>query len=389
MRSFLRLCLACLLLGVFSARADPQLDAIVNALQGIDDPGIQASFLKGMLGGLAGRRDVDPPKGWSDLKSKMEKQGNEEVMGLVGQIGQVFGDESAGDSALATLMDGKASPEDRKLALSGLVAQKHPKLPSTLALLLDQPLRTEAIRAYSAFDFKPAPRVLLARYSKLAPEERRVVVETLASRKPYARALVKAIGSGKVSKEDIPAYVARNLHAMLGDSFEKVYGKVQAVSADKDKLIAKYKSMVLVSDMSKADASKGRSIYQRTCVACHVMYGEGGKIGPELTGSNRSDLDYFLLNVLAPSYDVPEGYRMVIITSKDGQVSVGNVIEENANKVVLNMVGQQSVIAKSDVKTRVTSKISMMPEGLLLTLKDPEVLDLIKYLRTEKQVPLP
>ena len=147
--------------------------------------------------------------------------------------------------------------------------------------------------------------------------------------------------------------------------------------------------MVLASDMSKADPSNGRMIYQRTCGACHIMYGEGGKIGPELTGSNRSDLDYFLLNVLAPSYDVPEGYRMVIITSNDGQVSVGNVIEEDANKVVLNMVGQQSVIAKSDVKTRVTSKISMMPEGLLLALKDQEILDLIKYLRTEKQVPLP
>ena len=53
------------------------------------------------------------------------------------------------------------------------------------------------------------------------------------------------------------------------------------------------------------------------------------------------------------------------------------------------MVGQQSVIAKSDVKTRVTSKISMMPEGLLLALKDQEILDLIKYLRTEKQVALP
>jgi putative heme-binding domain-containing protein len=389
MRFSLPLCLAFLSLGVFSLRSDPQLDAIVTALQGIDDPGIQTSFLKGILGGLAGRRDVDPPKGWSGLKSKLEKQGNKEVMGLVGQIGQVFGDESAGDSALATLMDSKASLEERKLALAGLVAQKNPGLPPKLALLLDQPIGIEATRAYSAFDFKPAPKVLLSRYSKLGPEERRVVVETLASRKPYARALVTAMGKGKVAKEEIPAYVARNLQSMLGDSFEKVYGKVQAVSADKDKQIAQYKSMILASDISKADVSKGRSIYQRTCAACHIMYGEGGKIGPELTGSNRSDLDYFLLNVLAPSYDVPEGYRMVIITSKDGQVSVGNVIEEDANKVVLNMVGQQSVIAKADVKTRVTSKTSMMPEGLLLALKDHEILDLVKYLRTEKQVPLP
>lgn len=389
MRSFLRLSLSCLTLGVFSVQADSQLDAIVGVLHGIDDPGIQASFLKGMLGGLDGRRGVDPPKGWAELKAKLEKQGNEEVIGLVGRIGQVFGDESASDSALITLMDGKASLDDRKLALAGLVAQKNAKLPSKLALLLDQPLRTEAIRAYSAFDFKAAPKVLLSRYAKLGSEERRVVVETLASRKSYARSLVAAMGGGKVTKEEIPAHVARNLHAMLGDSFEKVYGKVQAVSADKDNLIAKYRAMVLASDMSKADASRGRMVYQRACGACHIMYGEGGKIGPELTGSNRADLDYFLLNVLAPSYDVPEGYRMVTITSKDGQVLVGNVIEENANKVVLNMVGQQSVIAKVDVKTRVTSKISMMPEGLLLTLKDPEILDLIKYLRTEKQVPLP
>lgn len=389
MRFSLRLCLACLSFGALSVRADPQLDAIVSALQGIDDPGIQASFLKGMLGGLAGRRDVDPPKGWAELKAKLEKQGNAEVVGLVGQIGQVFGDESASDSALATLLDEAASLDDRRVALAGLVAQKNPKLPSKLSLLLEQPIGVDAIRAYSAFDFKGAPKVLLSRYPKLSSEEKSVVIETLASRKPYARALVSAMGKGKVSKEDIPTFVARNLQAMLGESFEKVYGKVQPVSAGKDKLIAKYKAMILASDMSKADASKGRVIYQRTCLACHIMYGEGGKIGPELTGSNRSDLDYFLLNVLAPSYDVPEGYRMVTITSKDGQVSVGNVIEENANKVVLNMVGQQSVIAKADVKTRVTSKISMMPEGLLLTLKDPEILDLIKYLRTEKQVPLP
>ncbi len=140
-----------------------------------------------MLGGLAGQRDVDPPKGWDELKSKLEKQGNEEVMGLVGQIGQVFGDESASDSALATLMDAKAPLEERKLALAGLVAQKNPKLPPKLAMLLDQPIGVAAMRAYSAFDFKAAPRVLLSRYPKLDAKEKSVVIETLASRKPYAR----------------------------------------------------------------------------------------------------------------------------------------------------------------------------------------------------------
>ena len=86
---------------------------------------------------------------------------------------------------------------------------------------------------------------------------------------------------------------------------------------------------------------------------------------------------------------MPESYRMVTITSYDGRVYAGNIKEEDEIKVLLNMVGQTSVISKTDIKTRVTSKISLMPEGLLSTLEDREFLDLIKYLRTEKQVELP
>ena len=175
----------------------------------------------------------------------------------------------------------------------------------------------------------------------------------------------------------------------MGSSFVKAYGKVSEVGEGKDRMIAKYRQKILAADFAKADVSQGRVVYQQVCGACHIMYGEGGKIGPELTGSNRANLDYFLLNVLAPSYDVPEGYRMVTVTSRDGQVFVGNVVEEDASKVVLNMVGQKTVVAKSDIKSRQTSRVSMMPEGLLNPLQDKQILDLIAYMRTEQQVPLP
>jgi len=366
-----------------------RLDSLVSVLLSMDNESVQINFLQGMASGLSGRRNVKAPKDWIALQEKLQKTNNQDLIKLVNQLSQIFGDEGASRNALKVLRNNKAELNRRRDALKSLLAQRHVDVPAVLEGLLDQPFRLDIIRAYATYDYPDAPGILLGRYGDLDTSAKRTVIETLASRKSYARALAKAMGEGKVAKEEIPAYVARNLYSMLGKSFEKVYGKVEQVSADKDKLIAKYKSMVLSSDVSKADASNGRAIYKRTCGACHIMYGEGGKIGPELTGSNRSDLDYFLLNVLAPSYDVPEGYRMVIITSKDGQVSVGNVIEEDANKVVLNMVGQQSVIAKTDVKTRVTSKISMMPEGLLLALKDHEVLDLVKYLRTETQVPLP
>ena len=86
---------------------------------------------------------------------------------------------------------------------------------------------------------------------------------------------------------------------------------------------------------------------------------------------------------------MPEGYRLVTVTAKDGRVFAGNVKEEDGTRLVLNMVGETSVIAKSDILSRTVSDISLMPEGLLLTLSDSQFLDLIQYLRTEQQVELP
>ena len=366
-----------------------RLDSLVSVLLSMDNESVQINFLQGMASGLSGRRNVKAPKDWIALQEKLQKTNNQDLIKLVNQLSQIFGDEGAGRNALKVLRDGKAGITSRRDALKSLLSQRHADLPPVLEDLLDQSFQLDVIRAYASYDYGEAPKILLGRYADFDPSARRTVIETLASRKSYARALVDALGSGFIKKKEVPAYVARSMKSLLSSEFEKVYGKVREVSADKGKLLAKYKARLLSPAMNKADSSRGRLIYQRTCFACHQMYGEGGKIGPDLTGSNRADVDYVLLNVLDPSYDVPDGYRMVTITSKDGQVLVGNVAEEDDQKVVLRMVGQINVIAKADVKTRVTSKVSLMPEGLLSTLKDQEFLDLIQYLRTEKQVPLP
>ena len=373
----------------YAEKNNPQMDLIVSTLQKVNDPKIQVSFLKGMLSGLVGQRNVPAPKGWQALKERLGKQGNVEVNKLVSELSQIFGDESASQAALATLLDNTARVEARRSALKSLLAQRYSEVPFVLESLLSQSFQVDVIRAYATYDYPKASVILLKKYPKFDSHARRAVIETLSSRKSYGQALLKGIEQGRVKKDEVPAYVARSLKALLGEDFEKVYGKVKDVSADKGQLMAQYKSKILSPAMNNADASRGRVVYQRTCGACHIMYDEGGKIGPELTGSNRADIDYILLNIIDPNFDVPEGYRMVTITSRDGRVYAGNVTEEDNTKVVLTMVGQTSVISKADIKTRLVSKISLMPEGLLLTLNDKEFLDLIKYLRTEKQVELP
>jgi putative heme-binding domain-containing protein len=154
--------------------------------------------------------------------------------------------------------------------------------------------------------------------------------------------------------------------------------------------LQKYKKMVTPESLAAASAARGRVVFKKTCASCHLLYGEGGKIGPDLTGSNRANLDYILLNSVDPSYDVPDGYKTVMVLTFDGRAINGVLAEEDGNRIVLKTVEQpRLVIAKDDIEQRKLASKSMMPEGQLDQMKPGEVVDLIKYLRTTEQVDLP
>ena len=113
-----------------------------------------------------------------------------------------------------------------------------------------------------------------------------------------------------------------------------------------------------------------------------MLHGEGGKIGPDLTGSNRTNTAYLLNNILDPSGDVQEDYKLLVVTTQDGCTYSGNIIGENDRNITLRVVGQEPInINKSQILNRDVSEKSMMPEGLLNNLKNEEVLDLIAYLK--------
>ena len=113
------------------------------------------------------------------------------------------------------------------------------------------------------------------------------------------------------------------------------------------------------------------------------MFGDGGTLGPDLTGSNRTNLNYLLLNVLEPNAEVSDAYKMVVITARDGRTYAGNVIGETERQITLRLAGRDNavVISKSAVQSREATAVSMMPPGLFDALVDSEVVDLVAFLR--------
>ncbi|MGI9428271.1 MAG: hypothetical protein ACR2NM_06415 [Bythopirellula sp.] len=391
-RSLLACLVACLVCCAPQvAKADDESESLallVDTLAASDVPAVHAALLQGMLSGLEGRRNVAAPKGWSQLSAQLANSENKAVRDLTLQLSQIFGDREAAKRAIELLKDTSADPDARRTALRSLLTQQNKEVAVLLESLLDDAaLQIDAIRSYAMVDSRTAPALLLGRYEKMNPEHRRAVIETLASRKGYAEALLAAVKKEAISRDEIPVHVARSLRGIIGDRFTEVFGEVKPVAEDREKLIAKYKKLITPESLASADALRGRAVFNKTCAACHILYGDGGTIGPDLTGSNRANLDYILLNSVDPSYDVPEGYKMVQVVTVDGRLSHGVVAEEDDSRLVLKTVEQpRLVIAKKDIEERRVSSKSMMPDGQFDAMKPQEVIDLIKYLRTTEQV---
>jgi putative heme-binding domain-containing protein len=131
----------------------------------------------------------------------------------------------------------------------------------------------------------------------------------------------------------------------------------------------------------------GKTVFSKSCGSCHKMYGEGGNIGPDLTGSNRTDSEYILMNVLEPSAEIQDDYKMVVINTRDGRTYSGNIISENERQVTLRIVGQdQLIINKSGILSKEVTDVSMMPSGLFENLSKDEIVNLMAYLKINKKI---
>jgi len=370
------------------------LAALVEVLKESDDGGFQLDILKGISAALKGQRNLKPPKGWDVVAARLAKSPNAEVRQLAQQLSLTFGSKTAMAALRKVLTNGKAKLPERRKALAALVAARDVKLPEVLRGLLSEPeLRREALRGLGAFeDAKTAPAILKI-FAKLDTAGKRDALTTLASRVSSAKALMAAVTRGTVKANELPADIVRQLRAHgvkdINATLDKVWGVSRSTPAAKLAEIAKYKKLLQAKVNRPDNLPRGRALFQRTCAQCHKLYGEGGEIGPDITGSNRNNLDYLLTNMLDPNAEIPNDYRTTILRTKDNRVLVGVIRRSEGQSVTIATPAEVVTVAKRDVAAIDPQDFSMMPEGLVLALKVDELRDLVAYLRGSRQVALP
>jgi len=267
------------------------------------------------------------------------------------------------------------------------------KLPAILRQLLsDTSLRGAAIRALAQFDDPQTPDSLIAMYAKFSDSHQRDARNSLATRANFAQRLLLAVEAGQIPKSDLTADLIqqlRNLNSPEVDALlKKVWGVARDSDPDKQREIARFKAMFQAGGSQPGDSSRGRTVFDKVCAQCHTLFGTGGKVGPDLTGSNRSDLDYILQNMVDPNAVVPNDYLSWDIETKDNRMLTGLIKAQTDQTVTVVTANETLMLARGEIETMQQNRLSMMPDGLLLPLGEQDVRDLIMYLRQPAQVPL-
>jgi putative heme-binding domain-containing protein len=271
------------------------------------------------------------------------------------------------------------------------VQARLPGLPAVLKdLLSDGAMRLVAIRGLSGYEDAAAANAILAGYRGYNSEEQNEAIATLSSRPTFVLALLSAVKAARVPARDITPFAARQMLAhkdsRIDAQLTSIFGQSRAISPDKTAKIAEYRRLLTKQRLASADLAAGRVAFNRTCGGCHTLFGEGGTLAPELTGSHRSNMEYILDNVVDPSAIVWNQYKTTYFETADDRVISGVVVAENEQSVTIQTQTGTVILPLKEITTRTQSNVSIMPEGLFDTLEEQELVNLVAYLQSPTPV---
>ncbi len=357
------------------------------------DETLAADAVIGASLGLAGRKKLPQPKGWQAVAYLLRNTTDVDVSKAVQNLSVLFGDGQTISDLVAMVRSGDEPLERRMVALRSLVDARAEGLKSLcLDLLKTRFLNTVAAHGLSQLPDEDIGAELVANYRRFHPSERPQVVSILTSRPAWAADLLRAVGDGQIDRDEISAFQARQIASHADPGTDKLllanWGQVRASTDEKRKLIDSLRERLTPETLAKANKSSGRAIFVKSCAVCHKLYGEGASLGPDLTGAQRSNMDFLLENIVDPSAVVTAQFRATVLLLEDGRVLSGLLTNQTDRTLTLATQERTYSIPAKEVVEQKVSDSSTMPDSLLTQLSPQQIHDLFAYLQSTEQVPL-
>jgi hypothetical protein len=232
-------------------------------------------------------------------------------------------------------------------------------------LLTPPGLATGLIGALTASRDRETGRALTAHWAQFTPAVRRAAIATLMRRVEWAFALLDAIDKGSINRTDLAAeqwsQLKLNPDRGIGRRAERLSVISGTISADRQEIVQK----LLPLAKEKGDPIRGKEVFTANCAVCHAINGQGGTVGPDLSGIAARDRSEILIDILDPNRSVEANYRLWNVTTKSGETYSGRLETETQTSVeILDTTGQKHAIQRKDIGTLEGTQLSIMPAGL-------------------------
>jgi putative heme-binding domain-containing protein len=363
--------------------------ALVAMLHASEGGSRQAAIFQGVDLGLEGRRPAPPTEVLAKAVEPIFAKPAANVVTL--RAGVRLGSKAAKTQAIHRATDhktpdadrvaliellGQEGSDDARICLLGILAQK------------DSPpgIQGAVVNALGGFASADAAAAIIEAYPKLDASRRSSAIAVLSSRPDWSLRMLDAIGEKIIPATDLKAtqvaQILRRGDPAFRERLTAVWGQAPSSSSEAmTKRIAEIRGILPEGD--KGVASRGREVFVKNCGVCHTLFGEGEKIGPELTGSERGDLDFLLTSLIDPSALIRKEYQAQSIALKDGRVLNGLIVEESESALtLLDSQRQKTVVPRTDIDEAQPSATSVMPEGILDPLPPDQIRDLFRYLQS-------
>ncbi len=295
--------------------------------------------------------------------------------------------------AIKTIEDAKAPPDVRSQLIEICGQVKTDELRGVLLNVVrneqNSSVLATAFGALQNFDEADIAPNVTSRFSALSEDAQLAAEALLVSRAAWSKTLLSAIDAGTIDKEKITNSAIRKM-LMHGDDLISAavkthWGEIAGLSPAQ--VQGEISRLQTVLGAGSGNPRTGKKLFMQNCGRCHLLFDEGGRIGPDLTPFARDNLERMLISVVNPSLEIREGFENYVVVTNDGRVLNGFPADKDNQIVILRGVdGQNMILKKDDIDEMRVMPQSVMPEGALKLLNEQQIRDLFAYLRATQPV---
>lgn len=357
--------------------------------------GWQAALLRGLAQGLKNNKEA-----WAALKADQNllvnaalnngsvaiRQGSIQLLRITGLPATPSSKTAMEKSARAAL--NKKSPPEGRIAAIHFLALDNPKKHTELLKQLISATEPTAVQLAALHTLASIPDVtvsefVVVQWPSLTPDVRNAAINTFMGNDARVTLLLDAIEKKIIDPSSIGWPRSVGLMAQ-GNAALKSRSRALLTKKDdgRQEIIKKYTPALSMA----GSADKGKRVFSNNCSACHQIGGTAGTpYGPDLGTIRNRRPESIMGDILNPNQSIADGYDIWSVEMKSGEAIQGLIATETPSALTIrNYGGQETVIARQNIKSLKALGMSVMPAGLESQITPEDMADLLVFLKQGK-----